>query len=426
MRLALLVPALLVLLTLIAGCSAGVIGSGPTSAAAAQAGPFAPRVLASGRSRCALSFVESAQGAIDPTGRYIALPGFCSRSSRFGDFVVEVIDLERERSVQLYDFDGERQGYPFFTTEGDLVAISQISIAKSPEDPYLVPQLRYHIWGPDYSDAPRVFDVLTEDERLGGSPRDIVVDPLEPRIALFWRERRTDGAIELVSLAGGRPEQISLLDRDTVDWVTGETGSFNVENGLWVGPDLLMANEYIRVNDPSSGLDSGAGHFGWVVFNVDTGALLSEPNRDGPIRLVVYPDNYDVYLGQAERRLPNGILVVTGENTGPASQQHPGGAHELALRRSEDFSLIGGVPAFVANRQLAGYDFSPDGERVYLLKRNGELEIRATRSWELEASIQVSRYIRGGASEVIASSRPNQVVLVGGHRWVMLELDMEP
>jgi len=88
-------------------------------------------------------------------------------------------------------------------------------------------------------------------------------------------------------------------------------------------------------------------------------------------------------------------------------------------------SLIVSVQAFVANRQLAGYDFSPDGERAYLLKLGGGLEIKATRTRELEASIQVSRYIRGGASEVIASPRPDQIVLMGGRRWVVLDLGLE-
>ncbi len=399
--------------------------SSPAAIATTERADIEIRQVGSGRARCALSFVESATGAVDPSGRFIALPGFCQHTSRFGDFVVEVIDLQRERSVQLYDFEGEGEGYPFFTNEGYLVALSQISQARSPDDLTQVPSLRYHIWGGDYSDAPRIFDTLIDDDQIGGSPRRIALDPLEPRIALFWREGRYNGAIQLVSLAGGRPEQTRLLNNDTLSWVADEPSSFDIVSGIWVDRATIMANRKLYLNQGDRGLQSGDPQLGWVLLNPDTGALLSRRDNDQPARVVSYPDHFDTYLGDVERRLPNGILVVRGENTGPASQRYPASEYELALRRSEDFELIGGVPAFVANRQLAGYDFSDDGEHVFLLKRDGNLEIRATRTWQLDASIPVSRYIRRGASEVIAIPRSNRVVLVGGRRWIVLDTGLE-
>ena len=401
MRRYLLLPGLITaLFAAIGGCSAGAVGSNSALSAGAQSGPFEPRVIASGRSQCGISFVESAEGAIDPTGRYLALPGFCARSSRFGDHVVEIIDLQRERSIQVYDYSGSGEGYPFFAADGTLFAFSHLA-RTHPENPpgYLsnIANLRTHRWEAPYNASPSIEDFRPAPRDLRGTPRDMAPSPDGHSIAVSWVGFGALGAIQVLPLSSGPFDDVITFTNAEFDW-DSERGEFEPNRLVWLGDRMLWVWGSGVFSNRISSHANPENRAGSVVIDPYTGRLLRDPTTGeltdpsvAKFGSVDWHRHASAYVGMPVNALPNGVLVLEGGNDGrPPESQSNVGEYDLQVRSLDDFSFIGGIAKpSPLERTLAGYDFSPDGERAYMLLRDGTLRIYHTRSWELIATLPV-------------------------------------
>lgn len=259
---------------------------------------------------------------------------------------------------------------------------------------------------------------------------DLAASPQGERIAFVWLGVGQLGVVQVISTPLHESDILFEISTEELYW-PGGSEYFRPVRALWLDDNSLLVSGgvYTEGNQP---IVTPANRAGAIIIDLRTGRLLSDPSG-GPLT----DPNYDkvgyayhrgdarYHVGMPVQVLPNGLLVLEGGNDGrPPEPNSNLGEYDLQIRSLDNFSFIGGVlKPDLLERTLAGYDFSPDGARAYMLLRDGTLRIYHTRSWELIATLPVRSLGVREATEIVASPNPNQIVLIGDRRWALVELN---